>query len=184
METSSTTQGLEAVRVFREFRDRLDGQIEDARQRYADRMQCRAGCFSCCRNDFRISLIEGFEIREALMALPLEIRRKVHDNLKDTDSPYCPLLVDGQCSVYHRRPLLCRVFGFPVTDGDSVATCELNFIEEREETFRASAFNLNALAETTRTVSKLYLAETGFPLTEGGETPMFRVAEIVASDRL
>ena len=35
----------------------------------------------------------------------------------------CPFLVEGRCSIYHARPLLCRGFGLSSDDAVAVKTC-------------------------------------------------------------
>src|SRR5690606_18588291 len=40
---------------------------------------------------------------------------------------YCPILVDGVCSLYEYRPALCRAFGPVVKLEETYGTCELNF---------------------------------------------------------
>ena len=54
---------------------------------------CKAGCFECCTNIIQFTEAEkqnmgGYEYRGV-----------------------CSHLVDGKCTVYDRRPLVCRIFG-------------------------------------------------------------------------
>jgi Fe-S-cluster containining protein len=53
-----------------------------------------------------------------ILMTPLEYKRicnVVGHDLNETKSLQCPLLVDGRCSQYQLRPLVCRLFG--ATDG-------------------------------------------------------------------
>ncbi len=181
-EKTPTTGGYpsESLAAYRDFRQRLDGLIANAWAVYQDKMACKAGCFSCCRNDFRISLIEGFELRQAFQALPPAVQQMIMSQRAEPERTLCPLLVDGQCSVYESRPVLCRIFGFPVSDGKTIATCELNFTDDRTETFTAKAFDTQVLSETTQAISALYLTETGKQAEHTHEPPpMFRIEEVL-----
>ncbi len=171
-----------SLKAYRDFRDRLDGLISTAWEAYQDKMACKAGCFSCCRNDFRISLIEGFEVHQAFRALSQASQEIISNNLQDSHRQLCPLLIDNQCSIYEHRPILCRIFGFPVSDGETIATCELNFTQDRSETFTAQAFDTKVLSETAQAISKLYLIETGKmtdTLKADEAPPMFRIEDIL-----
>jgi Fe-S-cluster containining protein len=179
MSSSQSVHPLQSVEAYRDFRRQLDGKIAEAWAQYQAKMQCRAGCFACCRPDFRISLVEAYEIREAISTLPESQLAAIHANLREEAPAYCPLLVDGQCSVYENRPVICRIFGFPVSDGETMATCELNFTEEREALFTAKCFNTQALSEITQLLSRLYLEEMGEALPDEAKPPMATIGEIL-----
>lgn len=47
---------------------------------------------------------------------------------KGSENPFnfkysCPFLIDGRCSIYHARPLLCRGFGLSSDDALAIKTC-------------------------------------------------------------
>lgn len=67
-------------------------------------MTCPPGCFRCCG--------------------PIWMSRAERDRLPETPDDaanyMCPFIVDGKCSVYEKRPLICRLFG--VSDA-SPLTC-------------------------------------------------------------
>lgn len=169
----------QSLSEFRRFRDRLDGLLAEAWQLYQDKMQCRAGCSACCRGDFRISLIEALEVRVALASLSDTDQAVIRNNLSRSDANRCPLLINERCGIYARRPLLCRIFGFPVTDGEQMATCELNFRDEQSQVFTAKSFNKPAITETLTLLSNLYLEEMGQLTPTGTAPPTFLIREVL-----
>ena len=51
--------------------------------------------------------------------------------LKGSPSAECPMLVGGVCAVYEHRPVICRVWGYPINNGQELACCYKTFIGER-----------------------------------------------------
>jgi len=125
-------------------------------QVYSGRMQCRRGCFSCCYQVFRISLIDAAVISRAVKTLDPAARIKLQAKaraylqakealireratkmgLEEEEAPTlglrlpCPILEDGICTLYEARPLICRKFGMLIYDPKKphrLWTCELNF---------------------------------------------------------
>lgn len=80
--------------------------------------ECAAGCDSCCYQSVDVSIPEAILVA-LQVADPADPRRReifrIADETEgldpsaraDTRLP-CPLLVEGRCSVYENRPLLCR----------------------------------------------------------------------------
>ena len=78
--------------------------------------------------------MEGLEpgAREAMKA---RAREYIEAGLLRGARLPCPALVDGACSIYERRPVLCHAFGMPLYDPDKperIMACELNFREGEE----------------------------------------------------
>ncbi len=65
-----------------------------------DRVQCRRGCAFCCYVDVVVTPLEA--IRVAGRARPGDGAAAAQHRLP------CPLLANGACTVYERRPLACR----------------------------------------------------------------------------
>lgn len=55
------------------------------------------------------------------------------DALKGTPEGACPMLVGGVCSVYNHRPIICRVWGYPMNNGNEIGCCWKTFIGRRKE---------------------------------------------------
>lgn len=51
--------------------------------------------------------------------------------LKGTPEAECPMLIGGVCSIYEHRPLICRVWGYPINNGSELACCRKTFIGQR-----------------------------------------------------
>ncbi len=51
--------------------------------------------------------------------------------IKGTPEGECPMLVGGVCSVYEHRPVICRVWGYPIQNRDVLACCKKTFIGKR-----------------------------------------------------
>ncbi len=83
---------------------------------------CKAGCAYCCHLYVQVTPLEAIGVVRALQAQGpaalASVKARVADTFSKTegrDAAYrnvlalpCPLLVDGQCSVYAARPFVCR----------------------------------------------------------------------------
>ncbi|MBR6126534.1 YkgJ family cysteine cluster protein [bacterium] len=81
-------------------------------------IKCKKGCVHCCSDgEYPMSELEFINIMLEYMKLDAEKRSKVDKNIKELlnkDNPYsytCPFLLNGECSVYPARALICRAFG-------------------------------------------------------------------------
>lgn len=88
-----------------------------ARQEGA-KIECGAGCNACCHQSVEVSIPEAILV-SLQVADPADPRRAAISEAVTAESTLsradrlrtrraCPLLVDGNCSVYENRPLLCR----------------------------------------------------------------------------
>lgn len=64
-------------------------------------MRCDPGCERCC-GFVAVNRDEFERIRRIAGAMGVTPQRS---------GTRCPLYIDGRCSVYHARPLVCRLFG-------------------------------------------------------------------------
>ncbi|MGH9395265.1 MAG: YkgJ family cysteine cluster protein [Terriglobia bacterium] len=140
----------EYLRVAAEW----EAEFARNRKRYGDAIHCRRGCSDCCSQMFQITEVEAAYISAAVKALPeermVEMRtrarayieqrqellasRNVPDAWGALPPPGlrlpCPALVDGACSIYEHRPMICRKYGIPLYSPqkpDRIFACELNF---------------------------------------------------------
>lgn len=114
------------------LRRRVDDHFAAAVERSPGQFRCRPGCDSCCQPGLGVFGIEAARIRSALTELavrdPATRARVRAQALAEDERDRCALLVDGRCTVYDDRPLLCRSHGLPVIGPDAqVRGCELNF---------------------------------------------------------
>lgn len=60
--------------------------------------------------------------------------------LKGTPEGECPMLIGGVCAVYEHRPVICRVWGYPIHNGKELACCNKTFLGKRRR-FRPLDYN-------------------------------------------
>lgn len=124
------------------------------RVRYGETIHCRNGCSDCCSQMFQITEVEAAYISAAVKTLPAGRRRELktraraytverQELLASRMTPDawgalpppglrlpCPALVDGACSIYEHRPMICRKYGIPLYNPQKpgrIFACELNF---------------------------------------------------------
>lgn len=139
---------METKKVFDRFRfiaNLTEKEFDRNFNLYPGQMQCRKGCFLCCSQMFRITLIDAAIVSKAVKKLDPEILKKmqdkarlylkkkdemIHERAKDMDLDYdsdeistiglrlpCPALDEnGACGIYESRPIVCRKFGMPIYD--------------------------------------------------------------------
>jgi Fe-S-cluster containining protein len=146
------------------LRARVDEHFTQAVARTPEQFACRPGCESCCHQRFSVFEVEAAPIREALAQLARsdpEARRRVRERGRDDELRACALLLDGQCSVYEQRPLICRSHGLPigVREGDDPSSplrvdhCPLNFLDR--DIPRASVLVLDAINQPLAVLAEL-----------------------------
>ena len=116
-----------------------------------------------------ISEVEAQDLKIGLEALPAELRTHIRSKAERTikkleahghtiesimpDSGMeavsvvrgkpegeCPMLIGGVCSVYEHRPVICRVWGYPMHNGNELACCHKTFLGTRNH-FRPLNYN-------------------------------------------
>jgi hypothetical protein len=123
-----------------QLRARVDQHFDEAMARSPGSFACRAGCDRCCGQRFSVFEVEAAPIRAELSRLASTdpaLRERIAEQGRDDASPSCALLIDGRCSVYEQRPLICRSHGLPVAVPDlerpdgplRVDHCPLNFVD-------------------------------------------------------
>jgi Fe-S-cluster containining protein len=150
------------------LRARVDQHFAQAVDRTPEQFACRAGCDSCCHQRFSVFEVEAAPIREALAQLARtdpELRRRVRERGRDEQLRACALLVDGRCTVYEQRPLICRSHGLPIAVRESdepgsalrLDHCPLNFREHGREGDipRASVLVLDAINQPLAVLAEL-----------------------------
>jgi Fe-S-cluster containining protein len=99
--------------VFGRAQQTIDDVIANA-----PKLGCKDGCAYCCYQTVEVTIPEAILVA-ALVADPTDPRRgtvieaaQAWKGLSEADRRRtgrpCPLLVDGKCSVYDDRPLMCR----------------------------------------------------------------------------
>ena len=138
---------------------------------------CKAGCSHCCeKGQYPVTEIELAYLMLGFKLLPFEIQSQVRNNFEALKLEYdnykkllaenpeqeafmyrCPFLVDGKCSVYDFRAVICRTHGL------------MFFVEEKDGTHRNKIpfcvhYGLNysnIYDEETKTLSDKKMKELG-----------------------
>jgi hypothetical protein len=157
------------------LRTRVDAHFDAALARTPEAFACRAGCDSCCHQRFSVFEVEAAPIRRALAELEPPLRERIREQGRDSHGDACALLVDGRCSVYAERPLICRSHGLPIAVPDPedpagplvLDHCPLNF--QAHEPPRASVLILDAVNRPLALLAELdSLHARGTGLTSPG----------------
>jgi Fe-S-cluster containining protein len=110
------------VRVAACVRTAIQRVFQQVKEREGNEIQCRAGCNYCCFNyPVGITPLEVFALTARLQSGPPEHLERVRARIKPLKEAMlkleskarrrfkaqCPLLEDGECSVYEDRPFMC-----------------------------------------------------------------------------
>lgn len=192
------TPRSELAATLVQLRRRVDAHFDAALARSPGAFQCGPGCETCCHVRIGVFTVEAAPIRDALARLGQRnpaLRAQVRSQADDpSHADRCALLVDGRCTVYEVRPLICRSHGLPIAAAESgdpadplrLDHCPLNFRDETPP--RASILRLDAVNQPLSLLASLWsegsdpgrsptqssridLAELARATDEPGETP-------------
>lgn len=139
----------EILKALEQFYNALDSQIHSIEQKNRSRINCKKGCFSCCKDDLEVFGIEAKNIQNQFTDLLQN----------ETEAPKggCAFLdTKGACRIYNVRPFICRTHGVPIAflEEDAEGIYELRDIcplneegEPLEELSDDSVFQNNAWEE-------------------------------------
>ena len=148
----------DVMRTYQELLDELHQEITRIRNEYGKSpcpSNCFQCCLNTAT--IPISEVEARDLKRGLDALPSEIRQHIRqkaertikaleaegytpdnmvsskgmkaiDVVKGKSTGECPMLIGGVCSVYEHRPIICRVWGYPIDNGQDLACCKKTFI--------------------------------------------------------
>lgn len=93
----------ELINFYKEV-DKLTYKLSE---RHKSRINCKAGCFSCCVDNITVFAVEA------------EFIKQNNVNLLKSEPPHseglCAFLNDkGECRIYEHRPYVCRTQGLPL----------------------------------------------------------------------
>jgi hypothetical protein len=147
---------------YAKLREQVDQWVSAATKRLGEHLVCRRKCDACCRKQFSVSSVEAYSIAEEFQTLSAETQRMVR---QDKDS--CPFLLEGECSIYPERPVICRTYGLPAMlpadQGGGVDWCELN-IADTDPNFELAGedvLGIETLNVKLAAINQLFLEETG-----------------------
>ena len=164
---------------------KTDAEFAVIHRRHADRMQCRAGCSSCCRARLSITRIEEAFLRRGLATFPAASRAELSARSREENRETCPALDgDGRCGIYPFRPLICRTYGAPLRHRKAVElvnppvidVCDLNFTDTSLKVLPpADVLDQTALVEALDTIDRDHCAENNLP--QGDRVPIAHILE-------
>lgn len=121
-----------------QLRARADASFARVAEEHPQAVACRPGCDDCCHALFDLSPAEALSLALGFLELPRQARREVlrrgekaaqlfdqamaaafsqagEERLRVLSAARapCPLLDQGRCLLYERRPLTCRLYGIP-----------------------------------------------------------------------
>lgn len=112
---------------YREYLEFLDKKLAKMFEAQKTFIKCKKGCAYCCREgEYPLSELEYVNTMLYYNGLPDDLKTRVDDNIinllkKAREKMYeCPFLVDGICSVYPARAIICRTFGLISYDNKHV----------------------------------------------------------------
>lgn len=165
---------------YRQLVAHVDALTSRLDSRYRSFMVCRAGCWGCCRHSLSVFPLEAVFLDRAIRNLPVVTRdalaRLDRSWLLETDGEKedgCPLLLQGCCAVYERRPIICRTQGYPLLieseEGPAVDTCPLNFAsaEARDTLCQEQIIPLEEINMQLALTNLLFCRAQGIPDREG-----------------
>ena len=94
-------------------------------------MCCKPGCSLCCETGmYPFSQLEFDYLKLGFEGLREDTKRKVISNVKEISKDYkgehflhcCPFLINGVCSVYQHRGIICRTHGLITENAEGKLT--------------------------------------------------------------
>jgi Fe-S-cluster containining protein len=98
----------------------VDASANELAALHRDRLQCRRGCASCCRDGLEVLALEAERIRRNHVSL-------LRESTAHSAGACAFLDAEGACRVYADRPYICRTQGLPLRwfeGGESSAPVE------------------------------------------------------------
>lgn len=161
--TDESTQRKTVMAQYQALVDEIDKDVDQLRRQRGSSpcpSNCFDCCRNTAT--IPISEVEGQYLKEGLSRLPSEVRthilkkatrsiRKLEQSgytddkitlnvgmeaieaVKGKPAGECPMLIGGVCSVYAHRPVICRVWGYPINNGNELACCRKTFIGQRRQ---------------------------------------------------
>jgi Fe-S-cluster containining protein len=110
---------------------KADDFFQRVYNRFADNMSCTLGCTDCCKPHLSVMLAEALAILWGMEKLAHGQTNGVSQCQTMVSVPYsrpgCCFLLEGKCSIYPMRPIICRTHGLPLQEGEQWSCCAKNF---------------------------------------------------------
>lgn len=174
-----------AIYLVRTLHDQIDTLAKKIKTKPTIHFDCKPGCSYCCTLRIEAIAPEIFLLAQHLKKLPepkylaLVEKLKVHapsaEGVRMEDFFLeCPLLEDGQCSVYEFRPTMCRKY--LSMDVEECKKTDSSALEDGEMVMKSSALIYGA----ANAYSKAKLSSDGYEL---GQALLLALTDPTAEDR-
>jgi len=102
---------LKALRLAHSVHQASEKAYQVSSEFLESKLDCRSGCAYCCHTPVQAHILDAIGAAAARLSTPLayELPTRQRDQLKKIFLP-CPLLHNGQCSIYAQRPVVCRAY--------------------------------------------------------------------------
>lgn len=111
---------IKQLKNYEYFLATLSANINEIFEEQKEYICCTNGCCGCCSQGmYPYSELEFKYLKLGYDNLPQEAKKQVIENVKEANKNYhgqnfmykCPFLINGSCSVYLYRGIICRTFG-------------------------------------------------------------------------
>lgn len=112
------------LKRYEKFLEKLDKRLERYFEEQCEFIKCKPKCSLCCEvGEYPFSRLEAEYLMSGFLKLPFEVKTQIKTEIKrlKSDSPKlyrCPFLINGMCSVYKYRGIVCRTHGLAWLDED------------------------------------------------------------------
>lgn len=145
------------LRNLKALRHKVDEHGRRVNGEHPAHFACRRGCDGCCQTERTVTDVEFRALEEAVAALDDDAKMRLAGQ---RSAEHCTLLLDGACSVYDERPLICRSHGLPLVMEGQLDVCPLNFTETRLSALPLSdVLNIDSVTAVLVAVNALYCQE-------------------------
>ncbi len=108
---------------YREFLKEFDNILKVIYEEQKQYIHCAKGCSKCCeKGEYPYSQMEFAYLTQGYINLPQNTKILVQQNIRNLlmdkkefkgkrFEHKCPFLINGECSVYDYRGIICRTFG-------------------------------------------------------------------------
>ena len=113
------------INRFQRYLEVIDIQLGEMFEQQKAFIKCKKGCPYCCREgDYTVSELEYINMMLYYNTLADDTKGIINERIsnvlsKNRQKYYeCPFLIDGGCSIYPARPIICRTFGLISDEGN------------------------------------------------------------------
>ena len=155
------------------LQEKASSFFSEYEKKYKDQMQCASGCSHCCIGGLTIFSWEAELIiqwflsldSQAKLTLKKEWSQEINQKFTDVEgnkAKPCTFLVDNKCSIYPRRPIICRTQGMGLKWQENKVlktdSCPLNFTQNSESKVE-DMLNLDVLNQMIAQAQKLFTSQ-------------------------